>query len=312
MEKTYVFDTADKGGFDSTALIASLMGNRGVDPNLMALIQNASKNQDAWGGGGMWWIWVIIMFWLWGGNGNMFGRNGMADGIPNQLNNDFGREVLLQAINGNGTALSQLATTLNCDVNALQTAIGQVQSSIQSIANQVGMTGQQIINSIQQGNCQLGNQLAQCCCNIQDSITRTNYENQISNLNQTNTLQNSINFVNSSVERGFAATAYATANQTCELKNAIAALVITTSREAMNSEVDSLRQKSLGILNSVDYHKKIVQDCEVLLQRLNPEFAEQKQQKQEIDLLKSQMSEMMSGMKELMAQFKSKEDTTKS
>ena len=163
------------------------------------------------------------MFWLWGGNGNMFGRNGMADGIPNQLNNDFGREVLLQAINGNGTALSQLATTLNCDVNALQTAIGQVQSSIQSIANQVGMTGQQIINSIQQGNCQLGNQLAQCCCNIQDSITRINYENQISNLNQTNTLQNSINFVNSSVERGFAATAYATANQTCELKNAIAA-----------------------------------------------------------------------------------------
>lgn len=223
MEKTYVFDTADKGGFDSTALIASLMCNRGVDPNLMALIQNASKNQDAWGGGGMWWIWVIIMFWLWGGNGNMFGRNGMADGIPNQLNNDFGREVLLQAINGNGTALSQLATTLNCDVNALQTAIGQVQSSIQSIANQVGMTGQQIINSIQQGNCQLGNQLAQCCCNIQDSITRTNYENQISSLNQTNTLQNSINFVNSSVERGFAATAYATANQTCELKNAIAA-----------------------------------------------------------------------------------------
>lgn len=80
----------------------------------------------------------------------------------------------------------------------------------------------------------------------------------------------------------------------------------------MNSEVDSLRQKSLGILNSVDYHKKIVQDCEVLLQRLNPEFAEQKQQKQEIDMLKSQMSEMMSGMKELMAQFKSKEDTTKS
>ena len=72
----------------------------------------------------------------------------------------------------------------------------------------------------------------------------------------------------------------------------------------MNAEVDSLRQKSLGILNSVDYHKKIVQDCEVLLQRLNPEFAEQKQQKQEIDNLKAQMSEMMSGMKELMAQIK--------
>lgn len=86
------------------------------------------------------------------------------------------------------------------------------------------------------------------------------------------------------------------------------ALVITTSREAMNAEIESLRQKSLSVLNSVDYHKKMVQDCEVLLQRLNPEFAEQKQQKQEIDMLKSQMSEMMNGMKELMAQFKSRED----
>lgn len=86
------------------------------------------------------------------------------------------------------------------------------------------------------------------------------------------------------------------------------AIVITTSREAMNSEVDSLRQKSLGIINSIDYHKKIVQDCEVLLQRLNPEFAEQRQQKQEIDVLKSQMSEMMSGMRELMARLR-KEDT---
>lgn len=87
-----------------------------------------------------------------------------------------------------------------------------------------------------------------------------------------------------------------------------AGVIITTSREAMNSEVDSLRQKSISILNSIDYHKKRVQDCELLLQRLNPEFAEQKQQKQEIDMLKSQMSEMMAGMKDLMAQLK-KENT---
>lgn len=187
MEKTYVFDTNERGGFDSSALIASLLGNRGVDPNLMAMLTNGSRNQDAWGGGGMWWIWVIIMFWLWGGNGNgMFGRNGGLDGIPNQLNNDFGRDILLQAINGNGTAISQLASTLNCDVNTLQTAIGQVQSSIQSVGNQVGMSGQQIINAIQAGNCQLGNQLAQCCCDLRAAITTQGYENQLRTVQQTN------------------------------------------------------------------------------------------------------------------------------
>lgn len=85
-------------------------------------------------------------------------------------------------------------------------------------------------------------------------------------------------------------------------------LFISTARDAMNTEINSMRQKSLDIINSIDQHKKLVQDCELLLQRLNPEFAEQKQQKQEIDMLKTQMSEIMSGMKELMAQLKQKED----
>lgn len=84
-------------------------------------------------------------------------------------------------------------------------------------------------------------------------------------------------------------------------------LFITSSKDAMNSEINSMRQKSLDIINSVEHHKKVMQDCEILLQRLNPEFAEQKQQKQEIDMLKSQMAEMMNGFKdfkEIMAQFK--------
>lgn len=66
-------------------------------------------------------------------------------------------------------------------------------------------------------------------------------------------------------------------------------LFISTSKESMNNEVTSLKQKSQEIINSIDYHKKVIQDCEVLLQRLNPEFAEQKQQKQEIDNLKAQV-----------------------
>lgn len=199
MEKTYVFDSGC-GGFDSSALIASLMNNRSIDPNLMAMLTNASKNQDSWGGGGFWWIWVIIMFWLWGGNGRngLFG-GGNADGIPNTLNNDFGRDILLQAINGNGTAISQLASTLNCDVNALQGAIGQVQQSVQSVANQVGMSGQQIINSIQLGNNAIATQLAECCCTLRDSITQQGYNTRLQTIEQTNALQGTMNTNNQSV-----------------------------------------------------------------------------------------------------------------
>lgn len=226
MEKTYVFDTNSGSNFGDSALLASLIGNRGVDPNLMALMQNASRNQDAWGGGGMWWIWVIIMFWLWGGNGNMFGRNGGLDGIPNQLNNDFGRDILLQAINGNGTAISQLASTLNCDMNTLQNAICQVQSSIQGVGNQVGMSGQQIINAIQAGNCQVSHQIADCCCNVRTAITTQGYENQLATLNQTNALQSTMN----------------TNNQ------AILARLDAMSNQALLDKIDALREKNSSLI----------------------------------------------------------------
>ena len=227
MEKTYVFDTAaDKGSLDSSAIIASLMNNRGVDPNLMAMLTNASKNQDAWGGNGCWWIWVIIMFWLWGGNGNMFGRNGGLDGIPNQINNDFGRDILLQAINGNGTAISQLASTLNCDMNALQNAICQVQSSIQGVGNQVGMSGQQIINAIQSGNCQISHQIADCCCNVRTAITTQGYENQLATINQTNALQSTMNGNN----------------------QAILARLDAMSNQALLDKIDALREKNSSLI----------------------------------------------------------------
>ena len=225
MEKTYVFDTNSGHTSDGMmGLIASLCQQRGLDPNMVTAMMN---NRGA-GYEGQWFIWVIFLFFLMGWGGNGFGgfcRNGQTEGnfLAGQLANDTGRELLMQAINGNAQAISQLSTTLNCDINAIQGAINGLQGQLCNIGNQVGMGTQQVVNAIQSGNCQLGNQLAQCCCSIQDSITRTNYENQISNLNQTNTLKDSINFVNSSVERGFASTAFETASQTCELKNAIAA-----------------------------------------------------------------------------------------
>lgn len=217
-------------------------------------------NNRGYGYEGQWFIWVIFLFFLmgWGGNGfGGFGRNGQAEGnfLAGQLANDSGRELLMQAINGNGQAISQLATTLNCDINAIQGALSGLQGQLCNIGNQVGMGTQQVVNAIQAGNCQLGNQLAQCCCSIQDSITRTNYENQISNLNQTNTLQNSINFVNSSVERGFSSVAYETANQTCELKNAIAAQTQVINDKFCQLEMREMARENRNLRDQVQAYQ---------------------------------------------------------
>ena len=202
MDKTYVFSNEPSGScgskLDITALLPNLMcgGNR-LDPNLLLALNNGYRNQDMWGGAGMWWIWILLLFG-WGRNGfggwGGYGNGGECccnpcNALPWALNSDTGRELLMQAIQGNGDAIRQLASTLNCDVKSIETNLCNIQSLIQNVGNQVGLSGQQIINSIQSVGCNIGNQLAQCCCNLQSSIERQGYENRIATINQTDDIK---------------------------------------------------------------------------------------------------------------------------
>ena len=153
-------------------------GNNSIDPALMmALSQNGGFGNGNW----MWMMFMWILFpWIFGGN-NGFGGfgNGAGTGfLANQLNNDAGRDLLLQAINGRADALGQLANILNTSVSNIQTGVNAIQSAVQTIGSQVGLTGAQVINSIQGGNAALSQQLCNCCC-----------ENRLAIANQTNAIQ---------------------------------------------------------------------------------------------------------------------------
>lgn len=120
------------------------------------------------------------MFGGWG-NGNWGGFGGVNGGtgfLANQLNNDAGRDLILQAINGRADALGQLAQILNTSVETVKNGINSVATSIVTMDGNVKLTGAQIINSIQSGNTALAQQLAQCCC-----------ENRLAICQQTNALQ---------------------------------------------------------------------------------------------------------------------------
>ena len=68
----------------------------------------------------------------------------------------------------------------------------------------------------------------------------------------------------------------------------------------MNAEILSLKQKSLDVINSVDFHRNLANSCDKILSDLNPEFAEKQAQREEIDSLKAQMSEMSKNIGDLM------------
>lgn len=178
--------------------------------NMMSML----ANNGGFNGNNGWWI--ILLFLLWGRNG--WGNdNGVS--VPQMLSNGEGREFLMQAINGNTSAINQLAGTLNCDINSVKSALNTIQSAICNVGNQVGMSSQAVINSIQSGNMALTQQLCSCCCDLKSMVTAANYENQISNLNQTNQLLGRIDTLANGVQTGFASTAYETQSQTCALRD---------------------------------------------------------------------------------------------
>ena len=81
-------------------------------------------------------------------------------------------------------------------------------------------------------------------------------------------------------------------------------IVVSCSRDAMNSEVAMMKQKSSEILNSVDYHKNVIASCDKMLSALNPELAAKQQQDKEISDLRAQIADMGKNMANLMAMNK--------
>ncbi len=77
-------------------------------------------------------------------------------------------------------------------------------------------------------------------------------------------------------------------------------IVITTSKDAMNSELLNLKQKSVDVINSVEMHKNLITEYDKVINDLNPEYAEKEQQKNEIKSLKEQVSQMTQNVQALM------------
>lgn len=249
--KTYVFNpegSGNNGGMMS--LIAPLLQQRGVDPNVLL----AMKGNNGFGNGdGSWFIWLlfILCFCGWGGNGFGFGGRGNGAGLANEINNDYGRSLLMDAIGGNRNALSNLAIQLNCTEGQIQQAISALTTQVQNVGNQVGMSGMQTINALQQGNMQIASQLADCCCRVNNNITAMDGNVKLAMCQQTGTLQNAINNVAVGQERGFSNVAYETQRQTCDLHNAIkesTQTIVDGQKQAemreMQNKIDSLREEN--------------------------------------------------------------------
>lgn len=168
---------------------------------------NRNRSGSGWGDGEGGFLWILLVLLLGGGSwGGGWGNRGAAGAatdvavgeaveraVAQARAGGLSDQVVIDAVRGNRDAITQLASTLNCDISNVQTVLCGMDKSILSVANQVGMSSQQIINAIQAGNCQLASQLAECCCSMKTLVTDLSYNNRIQNMEQTTQLTGVMN-----------------------------------------------------------------------------------------------------------------------
>lgn len=67
-------------------------------------------------------------------------------------------------------------------------------------------------------------------------------------------------------------------------------IIISESRDAMIAEIDGLLQSSKSIIESIDYHKQMITECENILKQLSPAYAKETERDGAIDKLNDEVS----------------------
>lgn len=82
-------------------------------------------------------------------------------------------------------------------------------------------------------------------------------------------------------------------------------LVVSDNKEAMSAEVEAMQRTSRQIIDSVDYHQGIVDQCDVMLRELNPQFAKEKEQEEKIGILENKMGSIEGTLSNIQAMLSS-------
>lgn len=215
-------------------------------PAWMAMNNGGLFGNNGWGGGILGFLLGLFFGNGWGGFGGFGGNNaGGAGFLSNQINNDSGRELLMNAITSQGeagrAATQNLATMLGQDFNLVNSSIQTIQSALSTLALQQAVSVPQIINSIQSGNSALASQLCECCCNMKQLVTSQGYENQLATLNQTNALSGAITTAS---QRNVDAIA--------DLKSSMISEFCAARERDMQDKIDSLTAANSTLRGQID------------------------------------------------------------
>ena len=151
------------------------MGNSYSLADLGAVLGN---KDGMFGGNGASWIVMLLIFFLFFRNGgNGFGGDfgtvptqaATQDSVRNVLSN-IETSKILDAIQGNAGAISQLAQSTGIGFSEMQNALGNVRTTILETANATNLSVKDLATQAAMGNANILSALQNCCCTVGQKI----------------------------------------------------------------------------------------------------------------------------------------------
>lgn len=228
--------------FDTGALMG-MLANKGVDPGIIAML-NDCKEKGAWGGdGGMLVILFLILIMGFGGGSGFFGgANRDVAGVDRTVVNEANYSRMLDAIGGNREAISQLAQTLNCTQ-------GQITSALAGVDKQIAVNQGSIINAVQSCCCNIQGKIQDCCCQTNLNIERQGCQTRADIQDVRYLVQSTASAQDNLMQSLFSAQNAYLADQFCQIKSREDQREIQSLRDKLSEQRDNAN--TLAILNAI-------------------------------------------------------------
>lgn len=237
--------------FDSGALLG-MLANKGVDPGIIAML-NDRRDRGDWGDGSL--LILLFLIIMMGGNGWGFNNRdlGAVNGVDRTVVNEANYSRLLDAVGTQGTrqevAIQGLAQSLNCST-------GQIQTALAGVDKQLAVNQGSIINAVQSAQCALSGQLSQCCCTTQREIERQGCQTRADIQNNRFLIQSTASAQDNLLQSLFTRQNQYLAEQFCAIRTREDQREINSLRERLAEQRDNAN--TLAILNAIANKDQIV------------------------------------------------------
>lgn len=198
------------------------MGNSYSLADLGAVLGN---KDGMFGGNGASWIVMLLIFFLFFRNGgNGFGGDfgtvatqaATQDSVRNVLSNIESSKIL-DAIQGNSAAISQLAQSTGISFESMNAALCNVKTAIIETANATNLSVKDLATQLAMGNAQITAALQNCCCTVGQKISDTANQINVNMLTGFNATDKTLCDIKSAVAADFSALQFQAEKNTASL-----------------------------------------------------------------------------------------------